>query len=793
MNFWRRLFAIGTVALLCGALTVSSAAATGSAPLAGLRSSHPGTTVGRGVVLGDRALPAPAATSAVTPRSPIVTQGYLVPNQGAYVRTKVAADARSARLRRTSPAKAATPGIVATPELGAVHAWAGLSQQGETPSDSTGAIGPTRYIEIVNSHVDMYARTGSSIGNATMQSLMGDSSTRPVSDPQMMWDPGTNRWYYAGIDDYRAVYGTDLNYLLFGWSKTASPTTLGSKSWCQLAIYYGTGSSNILTDYPKLGDTSNFLLIGHNDFSSAGAFVRTAVSWITKPRNGVTTCPTSSTFPKFGLHATPAPGGGYTWTPEPAKQTDTSGTGYVLSSDYVGGGGSSSALYEYSVTRSSTGNAVFSAPATITIPSYSAPPAAAQPGTPEMLDTLDGRLLQTVSAYDPSRAAPGVWTENTVLDTDPAFSAVQWYELNPVTHTVAATGLIDDGAHFFFNAAVSPDRRRSGTSGIYGDSAVIGFNTSSSTDFAAVQEESVGPAFTSAGPQLIAQNPYVEADDFCGSDTPDVCRWGDYSGATPDPASAADAAHGVVWLSNMLVGPTPNPGDGVQWTTENWAATPNFDAALTGPSTILQKNLSSVPAWNEVGTYAGTSPTPHYSTQVNIAPYNAAFAGFVPDETNTTATSGTLQTVAEGTTYCFEASVVDNSSFTWEASRQRCMATPKDDRALTRSTGWSAHTGTGWFDSTYLSTTGSGHSLTLPGVQALRVGIVVGRCGTCGSVKVYLGSTLLKTVSLHASTFQKDVVLSVATFTSVRTGTLKIVSATSGKPIDIDGVVTSRA
>jgi hypothetical protein len=46
------------------------------------------------------------------------------------------------------------------------------------------------------------------------------------------------------------------------------------------------------------------------------------------------------------------------------------------------------------------------------------------------------------------------------------------------------------------------------------------------------------------------------------------CRWGDYSGATPDPAADLSSAKGEVWLSNELTdGPSGRP-------TRNWEAVP---------------------------------------------------------------------------------------------------------------------------------------------------------------------------------------------------------------------------
>src|SRR5207302_349252 len=51
------------------------------------------------------------------------------------------------------------------------------------------------------------------------------------------------------------------------------------------------------------------------------------------------------------------------------------------------------------------------------------------------------------------------------------------------------------------------------------------------------------------------------------------CRWGDYAGASPDPASPATGTTGQVWGSSMLSA----PGGGSSssgWTTRNFAIKP---------------------------------------------------------------------------------------------------------------------------------------------------------------------------------------------------------------------------
>jgi len=57
------------------------------------------------------------------------------------------------------------------------------------------------------------------------------------------------------------------------------------------------------------------------------------------------------------------------------------------------------------------------------------------------------------------------------------------------------------------------------------------------------------------------------------SGTAQLCRWGDYAAATPDPASPVTGRRGLVWGSSMLAA----PGGGTSssgWTTRNFAVRP---------------------------------------------------------------------------------------------------------------------------------------------------------------------------------------------------------------------------
>jgi len=74
----------------------------------------------------------------------------------------------------------------------------------------------------------------------------------------------------------------------------------------------------------------------------------------------------------------------------------------------------------------------------------------------------------------------------------------------------------------------------------------------------------------------------------------------------------------------------------------------------------------------------------------------------------------------------------------------------------------------------------------------VRIALVVTTCSTCGKVKVYLGSQLLKTVSLRSARTHKRVVVAVASFTSLRSGTIRVKVVSSGKKVLVEGIGVSK-
>ena len=439
--------------------------------------------------------------------------------------------------------------------------FAGQTDTTGTPPDTTGAIGPTRFIQLVNRRFGIYNRsTGALINSGTLNTLAGLASSVNSFDPQVIWDPTTKRFYYV-MD---SIFSSSNNKLAFGFSRTASPNN-GTTDWCHYT--YTPNDPARFPDYPKLGDSRFFIIIGVNSFKAS--FVGSDLIAIGKPPPG-NTCPME--IPKAGsvLNLRDS-NNAQVFTPVPANQIDHLGAGFVVARN---GGLPSNKLWFFTVRRASTGFPVFGKARGVTVPSYTVPPNANQPtngsfGYGPLLDTLDARPTQAVQAYNPDRKTYSFWTQHTIQNG--SFAAVRWYEINPIpaTPVVLRTGKVASGSAHLFNAAISPDRQVNGPTRRFGNSFVVEYNVSSSSIDPRIL---AGSSFSGGGLSfLLVRNGVDTYRDFsCPSSSDTLCRWGDYSGATPDPNPPSNRPRtdrGAVWGTNQYSGVANPPANGTNWRT----------------------------------------------------------------------------------------------------------------------------------------------------------------------------------------------------------------------------------
>ena len=322
----------------------------------------------------------------------------------------------------------------------------------------------------------------------------------------------------------------------------------------------------------KLGDTADFVLIGVNVFAAGILYVGSDVDWITKrsPDPVTGACPDPSTFGLGSFQGLTNQDGSQAATPVPANQIDGDSTGYVVAGPDAAVTPDAGFLTVFTITKdATTGDAVIGAGRAVAVPAFNVPADAPQKRVKKKLDTQDARLTQAVSAFDPDPAHSGVglWTQHTVFGG--AGAEVRWYEIDPVNAALFQSGVVTSPVLYAFNGAVSPDRVVAPGGSAFGSDMVLGFNTSSTTTFPAIQMVSkVGSGAQSAF-VLVKQSPGKNVDFTCKP----VCRWGDYGGASPDPAASPTGSTGTVWLSNQWNVRSLDPIS-ADWRTWNWSATP---------------------------------------------------------------------------------------------------------------------------------------------------------------------------------------------------------------------------
>jgi hypothetical protein len=422
-------------------------------------------------------------------------------------------------------------------------------------------VGPNDYVEITNIGMGIYRRDGTLVTSASLFTLVGHSNT---GDPMVLWDPDTQRFYFSLIGPNATID--------WGFSKTDTPTKIPG-SFCTYESGFGFETGTI-PDYPKLGQTKGFLMSGINLYPpGAQAATEADLLWTSKPQGSapITTCPKLSTFKSGAFRDLRNQDGSQAFTPVPAIQTDPSASGYVTAMSDIEcpptcGTGTLLTSYTLKPKKSNPTVPRLSQPRSITVGPYESPPDAPQKGTDRTLDTLDGRLTHSVSGIDPHVGGTTVWVSHCVLGG--AGAEVRWYELLPGKNaSVVQSGAATDPNLYVFNGGISNDRtvRPSGKAA-HGGAMVLGFDTSSASDYVAVQMVSKRGSNAQSGFVLVKQSTLpFNPPGSCGSNG---CRWGDYSGATPDPAASLTAKTGEVWLTNEWTdGPSARP-------TWNWEATP---------------------------------------------------------------------------------------------------------------------------------------------------------------------------------------------------------------------------
>jgi hypothetical protein len=578
--------------------------ATGSARPSGIMTS--GVVAAPRAPLGALAPSVMTATSGSPRHAPAQASLFLTLDPGKLRAAKLRAAARASVGSRHP--RAAAP----LPDVGLFNGLnkPGLSDYLVTPPDSTGSIGPSNYMEMVNQQVGVYDRNLDLVSSTDLTSFVAANGWT-VSDPQVQWDAQGQRWLYAAV----GIAGGN-NVLLFGWSKTASPADLAN-GWCRFGIF----RQHLLDDYPKLGHDDAFVLVGSNVYDDTNApdyqFLSATVWAIPKPVPGASTCVTPPNAYFFADGANPLlnADGSPAFTPVPANTAEAASVGYVVAAHWPGYAPFGPKVMVWHV-EASGGAPSLVADQDVSVGAFDIPAPAPQPGSSLKLDTLDARLTQAVARTDPAAGGLAVWTQHTVAGPG-GRSVVRWYEIVPSAGAaLRQEGEISSQTDFVFNGAISPTAA--------GDGAALFYNRGGIAQLpviAALSRSAQTPLGTmDPGELLLGTSSTVDQDFSCTAGTP--CRWGDYAGASPDPVNP-----NVVWGSSQVTGPCiVFCGFLTQWQTRNFAVEvaaappppptpPSAPQSLTATGADASVTLNWLAPTSDGGSqvtdytvYRGTSP-----------------------------------------------------------------------------------------------------------------------------------------------------------------------------------------
>jgi hypothetical protein len=198
--------------------------------------------------------------------------------------------------------------------------YPGVSNDQNSPPSGTIAANKSEVVELANTGFEVVTAKGK-VKSGTVGDLFNANGFF-LSDPQVIWDASSNRFYVSMFENHGS--SSPNEGLAWGFSKTAHPTS--ARDFCTYFNTFNYGATSF-PDQESLGDTTHFLMIASDRFSTSDEELGSDVAWISKPPAGKT-CPAGTAF-NTGIQALANPDGSSPYRPTPARQVDTNPTGWI--------------------------------------------------------------------------------------------------------------------------------------------------------------------------------------------------------------------------------------------------------------------------------------------------------------------------------------------------------------------------------------------------------------------------------------------------------------------------------
>ena len=387
---------------------------------------------------------------------------------------------------------------------------------GLLPPDIHGSVGATQFVELTNSHLDVYQKNSpnTSVMSVTLAAFFGYSA-QTLFDPRVIYDPTWNRWV---VTAEAFAESPTVQRHFFAISTSADAT--GSFYIYNINVNFF-GTNDYFWDFPQLGMDRDSIIITANIFPAFTASMFAVAKALLY--NGL-----GFSVPVFT---------GLIPTLSPPIVLDQNHQTFLISAP----GGS--VLKLYTLTNSSSPTSIgLSAPIDVPVTPYSVPPQAPQPGTTAKLDTSDGRFANAGTQNNNS-----LWQVHTI--NLGGFAAPRFYEIDTTTNTVIQSGFFyASGSSHDFNASIAVN----GNNDAFVTYTSIDPSTGINAQIRAsgrLHTEPVG--VIGSGVVLFNSSTFYTGGGDRG-------RWGDYSSVTIDPSDPSTA-----WVINEKINGQTTWGSGI--------------------------------------------------------------------------------------------------------------------------------------------------------------------------------------------------------------------------------------
>ncbi len=368
------------------------------------------------------------------------------------------------------------------------------------PPDVQVAVGPNHVFEMVNLYGEIWNKnTQTSIQNVTLSSFFGFPSSDHISDPKILYDNQTGRWF-ATIEDFTT------NTVSIKVSQTNDPTGTWNSPIYDSAYYY-------CPDQPKVGLSNDKFVISVNDFPCSGGSSLGAEYHVfdkTNLINGIKSMWKSGlVVSDFGV--------------TPVQSQSSTSTLYMISD---GGVSSTNQVRLYTLTG--TVPNILNNTSNLIVRTIGTAPSAVQPITTTLLDTGDTRVLD--AAWYKGKLWFSLDDGCTPTGDSIKRSCVRLIQINTNTTTVTQDFDINAVGTYYYYPALRLDG--------FGGMGTI-FGTSSSATYPSLMVTGQGASdpinsFKQLS-YLIQGSRYEENDIF----NTGITRYGDYFGAGLDPSDSS--------------------------------------------------------------------------------------------------------------------------------------------------------------------------------------------------------------------------------------------------------------